>query len=99
MKGYIKVSAAILVGLVILIPFASTYPDGLEKVAETLHIEEQAPFWQGLFPDYTLPIVENPYFTTLISGVIGFFIVLGIAWILGIIITRKTPEKLEKVDT
>jgi len=94
-KGYIKASAAILIGLAILIPFASTYPDGLEKVAETFHIEEHSPLWQGLFPDYTLPIVENSYFTTLISGIIGFFLVLGMAWILGITITRKTPEKPE----
>ena len=90
MKGYVKASVVILVGLALLIPFASKYPDGLEKVAETLLVEEPYPMWQGLLPDYTFPIIEDSYFTTLISRIIGFFLVLGVAWVLGVVITRKT---------
>jgi hypothetical protein len=35
-------------------------PDGLEKVAETLGVEEQETA-TGLMPDYTVPVVENDY--------------------------------------
>ncbi len=40
MKGYVKALILMIVGLAIITPFASSYPDGLEKVAETLHVEE-----------------------------------------------------------
>jgi len=53
LKGYIKALILIAVGLAILIPFASSYPDGLETVAETLKVEEAEPLWNGLMPDYT----------------------------------------------
>jgi hypothetical protein len=51
----------ILVGFVVLAPFASTDPDGLEKAAETLKIEEPENIWTGLMPDYTLPTVRSSY--------------------------------------
>jgi len=55
LKGYVKALILIIVGLAILIPFASSYLDGSEKVTETLHVQESQPLWKGLMPDYTLP--------------------------------------------
>ncbi|MGD2066647.1 MAG: PDGLE domain-containing protein [Candidatus Bathyarchaeota archaeon] len=91
MKGYVKVMIFILVGLAVLIPFASSDPDGLEKVAETLGVEETESASAGLMPDYTVPAVENAYSSTLAAGVIGVFLVLSAAMLLGKIITK--PDK------
>lgn len=68
-----------LIALAILIPFASSSPDGLEKVAETLRVEEREPLWKGLMPDYSLEEIRDPYLSTLTSGVIGFSVVLALS--------------------
>ena len=91
MKGYVKALILILVCLAVLIPFASSDPDGLEKVAETLGIEETESTSAGLMRDYTVPTIENSYLSTLAAGVLGVFLVLGAALVLGMTITK--PNK------
>jgi cobalt/nickel transport protein len=83
MKSYIKILSLILVSLAILIPFASSSPDGLERVAENFGVEDAKPLTPGVMPDYTVPIIEHEYSSTLIAGVIGVFLVLGAGLILG----------------
>jgi len=88
LKQYLKALILTLAFLSILLPLASNAPDGLERVAETLGIEEQKPAWEGLMPDYTLPTIDNPYISTLLAGFFGVFLVLGVSFILGIAITK-----------
>jgi hypothetical protein len=83
MKGYFKALILILVCLSVLIPFASSDPDGLEKVAKTLGVEENESSSAGIMPDYTVPVVENESGSTFIAGVVGVFLVLGAAFVLG----------------
>jgi len=78
--------------LSILLPLASNAPDGLERVAQTLGIEEQEPIWRGLMPDYALPTIENPYLSTLLAGTFGILLVLGVAFIVGIAITKPNKQ-------
>jgi len=78
-----------IVGLAVLIPFASTFPDGLEKVVESLSLEEPELIWSGLMPDYTFPFTDNPYLAKLISGLIGLFLAFSIAWGVGWAIARN----------
>lgn len=92
MKGYVKALILILVCLAVLIPFASSDPDGLEKVAETLATEENEPPSVGLMPDYSVPAVENAYSSTLAAGVIGVFLVLGATLVLGKTITKTVKQ-------
>jgi hypothetical protein len=89
MKGYLKALVLTLVCLAILIPLASNAPDGLEKVAETLGIEEHEPIWSGLMPDYTIPTIDNPYLSTLLAGTAGVFLVLFVTFLLGKAIVKK----------
>lgn len=89
MKQYIKTLIIILVCLGVLIPFASNAPDGLERVAETFGIEEHEPIWTGLMPDYTFPVIDNDYISTLLAGVIGVLLVLGATLTLGITLTKQ----------
>ena len=91
MKGYVKALILILVCLAVLIPFVSSDPDGLEKVAETLGIEETESISAGLMPDYTVPTIENSYLSTLVAGILGVFLVLGAALVLGKTIAK--PKK------
>lgn len=83
MKGVTKTISLIILGLVVFSLFSSTYPDGLEKVAESLGIEEPEHMWYGLMPDYTIRIIKNSYVTKLVSGLIGIFLVFIIARSIG----------------
>jgi cobalt/nickel transport protein len=96
LKGYIKALILIIVGLIILIPFASSYPDGLEKVAETLNIEKTEPLWTGLMPDYTMPAIEHSYFSTLAAGFCGLIIVSAAAYTLGKLISKTNGQNKQK---
>ena len=89
MKVYIKTLFVILFCLGILIPFASSNPDGLEKVAETLGAEEPESDLASPMPDYTVPLIENDYLSTFIAGVIGVFLVLGATLLLGKFMTKS----------
>ena len=92
MKGYKKALILILICLAALIPFASSDPDGLEKVAETLDIEEPESYSASPMPNYTIPEVKNEYGSTVIAGVTGVLIVLGAAFALGKSITKSEKK-------
>ena len=88
MNNYVKALVIVIVCMAILIPFASSDPDGLERVAEDLGVEETESQSRGLMPDYTVPTVKNDYGSTLIAGVIGVFLVLGAGLVLGKTLTK-----------
>lgn len=92
MKKYLAAIALFTIFLAILIPLASSDPDGLEKVAETMGVEEQEPVWGGLMSDYSVAIVENPYLSTLLAGVFGTLVVLLSALIFGKAIRPKKND-------
>ena len=76
-------------------PFASSSPDGLEKVAEDkafLEKGETAPVVIAPVPDYAWPGVDDERMATGIAGIFGALIVFGIAYTIGILITKVTPH-------
>jgi len=89
MKDSAKVLLAVIVGLAVLLPFASAYPDGLETVAQNAGIWEPESLWHGVMPDYSLPAIENPYFSTLASGLAGILLVLIFTFLVGRVFTQK----------
>lgn len=83
-KGHIAVplTAAFLVAL-LLSPFASGFPDGLEWIAEKYgFLHESAPVFVGPLSDYSVPILNNEMFSTGFAGVFGVIVTFGAAWIL-----------------
>jgi cobalt/nickel transport protein len=92
MKKHLVVIALIVVFLAVFIPLASSNPDGLERVAENFGVEEHAPFWNGLMSDYAIAAIGNPYVSTLLAGVLGTFMVLIVAFLLGKAITPKNRK-------
>lgn len=89
MNNFVKALILIIICLALLIPFASSDPDGLEKVAEDLGVEQTDSNSGALMPEYNVPIVKNDYGSTLIAGIIGLFIVLGAGLVLGKTLTKK----------
>ena len=94
MKKFLAVIVLLMVFLAILIPFASSNPDGLERVAESLGVEESAPLWKGLMSDYSVEAFKDPYVSTLLAGVLGTVLVLVAALALGFVVAKRSePAK------
>jgi cobalt/nickel transport system permease protein len=70
--------------LAILSPLASSHPDGLEWVAERAGFIEAARDPSFLIiPDYVMPGVSNEAAATILAGIVGAVIVLGVALLVG----------------
>jgi hypothetical protein len=75
-------------------PFASSSPDGLEKVAEDkgflVNVEKAEPSWKSSpMPDYTMPGVENEAFSTGLAGIIGTVSVFVVGLVLTYLVTLR----------
>ncbi len=72
---------------VLLAPLASSFPDGLEKTAETQGFAAKAgTFFSAVFADYTLPGLHSVAVSRVLAGLIGvaivFVLVVGLAKLL-----------------
>ncbi len=82
---WIGLGVALLVAL-FLSPFASSSPDGLEKVAQKKGFSEMAERWKfwkhAPLSGYTLPWIRSEKISTALSGLAGtlaiFFIAIGV---------------------
>ena len=88
---------ALTVALVLFVaPWASSSPDGLEKVAEEKGFADQAeetdPAWEGSpAPDYAMPGVDDdhPALATALAGLAGTVAIFLIAWGLALVLKKK----------
>lgn len=72
----------IAVLLALLSPLASTYPDGLEWVAETTQptfLDRAADAPYSIIPDYVFPGIPNEALATIVAGMVGVIIVFAVA--------------------
>lgn len=83
MKKQIAAVGLIVIFLVVLIPFASSSPDGLEKVVATYGAQEHASLWSGLMTDYSIVAIGDSYASTALASVFGVFMVLAAAFLVG----------------
>ncbi len=73
-------------------PFASSSPDGLEKVAEDkgfLEKGEVEPFFISPVPDYTWPGIKSEGIATGLAGIFGTLVVFGISYGIGATLKKK----------
>jgi cobalt/nickel transport system permease protein len=85
----------VTLGLAVFVaPFASPLPDGLEAVAAKLGFEHRAtaPALPALAPDYAIPGVDSAAAATALAGLVGTFVVFGLALLLGRVLTARRPE-------
>lgn len=82
-RGWVIGGAVIVALLLLLAPFASADPDGLERVAEDLGFIERgldAPY--SLIPDYTVPFLGETPLSTILAGAVGALVVGVVAVVL-----------------
>jgi cobalt/nickel transport protein len=85
--------ALVLAGAISL--FASSFPDGLEKVAEKLGFLEKGegkPTIASPVPDYTFPGLKNERLATSIAGIIGTLAVFGFGYGLAALIKYRRNQ-------
>ncbi len=83
---------------VFLSPFASSHPDGLEKVAEDknfLQAAEEKEIIKAPVPDYSMPGIKNKTIAGSVAGLIGTIIVFCIAYGIGIFLKKKATSKVK----
>ncbi len=80
----------IALGLAVLSPLASPWPDGLERVAEDKGFIEAAlePAFE-IIPDYVFPGVGNEALATILAGLVGTLILFGAGYGLGTLLQRQ----------
>jgi cobalt/nickel transport system permease protein len=87
----------VALGLAIFVaPFASGWPDGLERVAATLGFEHRGaatPVLAAPLPDYQFPGVGSAALSTVIAGVAGTLVAFGLAWLLASLLTRPSGTR------
>jgi hypothetical protein len=72
-----------MVFLAVFVPFASSSPDGLEKIALTYGAQEHQSLWNGLMANYSIAAIGNSYASTVLAGVFGTLMVLLATFLLG----------------
>jgi cobalt/nickel transport system permease protein len=89
-RGWIYAGVVISLIAVLLSPFASANPDGLERVAEDMGFLAQgqdAPF--EILPDYTIPFLGETALSTVVAGAVGALVLLGLMIVIGGMLRRK----------
>ena len=87
---------ALLIALilaVVLSPFASSRPDGLERVAEDkgfLHRGEGEPLIPSPIPDYAVPGIANESLATSLAGLLGTLVVFGLTYGVAVVIRKRS---------
>jgi hypothetical protein len=84
------VGLLIALGLAILSPLASPWPDGLERVAENKGFIEAAlePAFE-IIPDYVFPGLANEALATILAGLVGTLILFGLSYGVGAMLKRQ----------
>jgi len=89
-RGWIYAGVVISILAVLVSPFASGNPDGLERIAEDMGFLERgldAPY--QLLPDYTVPFLGETALSTVVAGVVGALVVLGIVLLIGSLLKKR----------
>jgi cobalt/nickel transport protein len=98
MKKLLVTTVLIIGFLVVFTPLASSSPDGLERVASSLGIEDPEPAWQGLMSDYSVSALGDNYISTLAAGILGTLLVLVTSLVLGAAITRPNQTEPQEAS-
>jgi cobalt/nickel transport system permease protein len=90
-RGWIIAGVIVSLIVVLLSPLASADPDGLERVAIDMGFidaGQSAPF--AIIPDYTVPFLGETPLSTIAAGAIGVLVMLGLAFIAGRSLQKKS---------
>jgi len=95
-KSILVYGILVVLGIAIfIVPFASPWPDGLEKVATSLGFEHKAisqPLLTSPMSDYQIHGMASLTLATILSGVIGAIVVFGLSYVLARILVPKSSQ-------
>ncbi|MDH7576512.1 MAG: PDGLE domain-containing protein [Bacillota bacterium] len=94
---WILLILAVLIAL-FLSPFASPFPDGLERVAEDkgfLEKSEGKEIINSPIPDYIFPGITNEKVATAVAGIVGTLLTLTVAYGIAVLIKGRAASKQE----
>jgi cobalt/nickel transport system permease protein len=89
-RGWVVAGILITLAVVLISPFASADPDGLERVAINIGFinnSQSAPF--ELIPDYAIPFLGETSISTIAAGAVGVLVVLAVAFLVGRSLQQK----------
>ena len=89
-RGWVVAGILITLAVVLLSPFASADPDGLERVAINvgfINNGQSAPF--EIIPDYSIPFLGETSVSTIAAGAVGVLVVLAVAFLVGRSLQQK----------
>jgi len=79
---------------IVVSPFASRLPDGLESVAAALRFEHlSGTLFAAPFADYLVPAVNSATLSTALAGFLGICLLFGIAYGTGRMLAQKERER------
>ncbi|HAU36110.1 MAG TPA: hypothetical protein DCX07_00135 [Phycisphaerales bacterium] len=82
-------------------PFACPWPDGLEKVAETLGFGQKEAEHRAVpapAPDYKMPGIRSEGVAASVAGTAGTILVFGLAWGLAGVLVHKSTRRRPPSD-
>lgn len=86
----------LVLGVALLVsPFASSEPDGLEKVAEDEGFDglaEEHAWADGPLADYGVAGIDQEHLSTAVAGLLGVALILGLTYLLSHLVRRGRPE-------
>ncbi|MBP6786167.1 MAG: energy-coupling factor ABC transporter permease [Candidatus Promineofilum sp.] len=88
--GWVVGGLGVALLLVLIAPFASGHPDGLEWVAGQsgfLHTAQGAPY--SILPDYTVPFLGETGLSTIAAGIIGVLLVAALVYLAARTLRRR----------
>ena len=88
----ILIPLAVACAALLVSPWASELPDGLEKVAGQLGLLPGGAALFAPLADYRLPAVAHPALTTILAGLCGALLTFVLAWLLGNGLERKSAS-------
>lgn len=97
-RAWVAVGLVVALLVVLVSPLASASPDGLERVAMDLGFLGQgvdAPY--QVLPDYTVPLLGETALSTVVAGVLGVLVLVGL--VVGFARMLRRSAKPQRVGT
>ncbi|MGA3283440.1 MAG: energy-coupling factor ABC transporter permease [Verrucomicrobiota bacterium] len=91
---FVLIGLIVALGLAIFVsPYACSWPDGLDKVAEKFGFAGRAgTTLKTFFPDYKIPGISSAGIATAIAGALGTAIMFGLACVIGRVLVRDKVQ-------
>jgi hypothetical protein len=85
----------VVLGLAVFVsPYACSWPDGLDKVAEKFGFAGRAAVTvKAWFPDYKIPGISSVGLATALAGTLGALLMFGLAWVVGRLLVKTEAAK------